>query len=166
MGCVCIPSVSFMCLCVYVYLYFGNYFSLCLLGCYLLFFLPSPDCYHLLLIVSSCVLPSPVSCSPVSVLCTYSPVCQSVRCGLWICLHFWVSGFSLLSLFGFLFPAWKKKFIFCFWAFVALSLPLLPVICSSIVGEICGACVLIFHFIMIITFALLIYYFECFTASY
>lgn len=147
--CMSVFPLSHLCVCASMCIFILVITFLCVSWAFICFFLPSPDCYHLLLIVSSRVLPSPVSCSPVSVPCTYSPVCQSVRCGLRICLHFWVFVF-LVSVYSpcldFCFQLGKKKFIFCFWAFVALSLPLLPVIRSSIVGEICGAFVLIFHF--------------------
>lgn len=86
--CVSVFPLSRLCVCASMCIFILVITFLCVSWAFICFFLPSPDCYHLLLIVSSCVLPSPVSCSPVSVPCTYSPVCQSVRCSLRICLHF------------------------------------------------------------------------------
>lgn len=166
-GCVCIPSVSFMCL-VYVYLYFGNYFSLCLLGFYLLFFAfpwllpPAFNCF-LLRAALTCVL-FPSQCAVYVQSCL--PVCPLRSSNLSPLLSLCVSGFSLLSLFGFLFPAWKKKVYLLFLSLCGTK----STVVASHTLKYCRRnlwCLCFnFPFPMIITSALLTYYFGCFTPSY
>lgn len=167
--CVSVFPLSRLCVCASMCIFILVITFLCVSWAFICFFFAFPwllppafNCF-LLRAALTCVL-FPSQCAVYVQSCL--PVCPLQSSNLSPLLSLCVSGFSLLSLFGFLFPAWKKKVYLLFLSLCGTK----SAVVASHTLKYCRRnlwCLCFnFPFPMIITSALLIYYFGCFTASY